>query len=1584
MSVRQRLRSIVDSRRVSEVCWQCALRKSRYNSTSSSRVQEGSPGLEGAFAGQPSNNVLYPCSPGREKLRITEHVFDKVTDPAKYSEAPANEVSDTHDYLKQPHNSVDDVFNDALRASFSDSSVTNSADPCVVSGDQESGNQVDRASPMVGQVHTTPNIRRHPRVQFESRPSNAKRGPGIGHEQKAKDTETEWNLKAGETFPRTKKHAATSAKRGESELDHSTEQQRPESGLQVQSLPSDDRAPVASETYLNNEDATFDFIERRRRRRRAATSGRNTLRGNIPLDAGLEQARLRAGTIQSLVFRRTKTASPLVRRTRVLRDRVSLSGRLENTAFVSEHGRIHTDQRQTHEQDSNKLELIKYAKISKAYPATIKKHFFRHNSLESAMSDDNNFQQTQPSSSPRVRKLTAGKAGSFRKIVGPQASNAISEDSPRFQPRTPVVALHNQEAHESTLRGPSRQAQFVRKGSIHQMGSVIRRVAQKVDTRSDSGNFHDDLDLVLEKLSRSPRPYSQETANLLLSSPNAQSFSSPAQSQSRPKINTELGMLAGARGMTTAHPSHPRFASTVANQFPDMDYGAPQSSTSTSHLSNQSAGQTIREHLKAWKAAQGDAMRASWAGNADSLSRHGGLLNAISQSGGDEEGFTRDIPTEDAPNEDVDLEFQLSTNSEDDVLEIFHQHIYFRRGDLVELGTGYGSFLGVIVNEVNNTVHIYTERGVWHQADSKAIMFSVPSFVEPDELLGLLPHLPLQGANGETANVPRDIGFPLIERMMHFSRASDAVFRQYGDRLNRAYGILSDNVRKDQLSISLEDAALRIYQKQTALDLTPPMLLILHRTLGRDQNIRRHAHFHRMNPRFRVLPRETLASVNAVRDWLRAYQDDMVNEAAKALNGDNDCSSTVFNNPIATFAAKVRRIVSFNRQNRPLSPAGAVGPSLTKVILDESNSTTWKVSEEHQEPFNREEQQIIGLLDVWAASSQVNRTSSLHSLGPMILRAIGIYEDKGLGERTAFTLLQELGVVKPWDHYSTFLNELGLPNEDPDHPGSVLLKEAHESLPRLPLTLDDSMAELRRDWGDLTVFCIDGEDTVVRDDGISLQPVDGDPSSSWIHVHVANPSAFLSKDSPVARYAHHITESVYLPEMVYHMLDMGFSQKHLSLANGRPCMTFSAKVSAEGDIIEKNITHGIINNVRHLSWQKALQALAPSDNASLHEHRVSLLHVGQMDWVSRPPKPSPTNPEAVSELSESDVNALRGLHSISRTLARRRERAGAISYHDSNTRVPSYGAKVVDLQVHISAAESNMATVHDHESRCISGDPIIAISQVQGVVGQVLDMVAEFMLLAGQICASWCLERNIPIPYRGIVRNPDPESSPEVYRQSVLEPAIASQGYADRSMWATYMMLVGKAYSSSRPLEHVALGLPAYCKTTSPLRRHGDLIAHWQVEAALRHEHATKTSLVGHAAGAYDTNDILPYSRREIEDEIRHMCDQERKIARARIVASGHWITQALHRAFYYDEAPLPATLEFVVRRIPDEPSLRPTWGMISAWGMAAFIKTDAVVDEAGGYRINDIWEAEIAEVSPNNSRISLDPIRLIRREGSR
>lgn len=103
-------------------------------------------------------------------------------------------------------------------------------------------------------------------------------------------------------------------------------------------------------------------------------------------------------------------------------------------------------------------------------------------------------------------------------------------------------------------------------------------------------------------------------------------------------------------------------------------------------------------------------------------------------------------------------------------------------------------------------------------------------------------------------------------------------------------------------------------------------------------------------------------------------------------------------------------------------------------------------------------------------------------------------------------------------------------------------------------------------------------------------------------------------------------------------------------------------------------------------------------------------------------------------------------------------------------------------------------------------------------------LVAEMMILAGEVAAKFAQTNNLPIPYR---YQEQPELPP-------LDTLMQLPSGPVREFAICRCMTKGSLglYAS----RHAGLGLDAYAQVTSPIRRYSDLLAHWQIKAFLREE----------------------------------------------------------------------------------------------------------------------------------------------------
>ncbi|WP_265265339.1 ribonuclease catalytic domain-containing protein [Spirulina subsalsa] len=103
-------------------------------------------------------------------------------------------------------------------------------------------------------------------------------------------------------------------------------------------------------------------------------------------------------------------------------------------------------------------------------------------------------------------------------------------------------------------------------------------------------------------------------------------------------------------------------------------------------------------------------------------------------------------------------------------------------------------------------------------------------------------------------------------------------------------------------------------------------------------------------------------------------------------------------------------------------------------------------------------------------------------------------------------------------------------------------------------------------------------------------------------------------------------------------------------------------------------------------------------------------------------------------------------------------------------------------------------------------------------------LVAEMMILAGEVAGRYAQQHGIPMPFRG---QPQPELPPEEELLSL--PAGPVRFCAMRRCMPRSEMGI-------TPARHAGLGLDLYTQVTSPIRRYTDLLAHFQIKAHLRGE----------------------------------------------------------------------------------------------------------------------------------------------------
>ncbi|HEY9670625.1 MAG TPA: ribonuclease R family protein [Waterburya sp.] len=127
-------------------------------------------------------------------------------------------------------------------------------------------------------------------------------------------------------------------------------------------------------------------------------------------------------------------------------------------------------------------------------------------------------------------------------------------------------------------------------------------------------------------------------------------------------------------------------------------------------------------------------------------------------------------------------------------------------------------------------------------------------------------------------------------------------------------------------------------------------------------------------------------------------------------------------------------------------------------------------------------------------------------------------------------------------------------------------------------------------------------------------------------------------------------------------------------------------------------------------------------------------------------------------------------------------------------------------------------------------ESVIKVKKDEEIIIEVLEdsqarqLVAEMMILAGEVAGRYAQAHQIPLPFRG---QPQPELPPD---EELLQlPAGPVRFCAMRRC-------MPRSEMSIAPMRHAGLGLETYSQVTSPIRRYTDLLCHFQLKAHLRGE----------------------------------------------------------------------------------------------------------------------------------------------------
>jgi exoribonuclease II len=433
-----------------------------------------------------------------------------------------------------------------------------------------------------------------------------------------------------------------------------------------------------------------------------------------------------------------------------------------------------------------------------------------------------------------------------------------------------------------------------------------------------------------------------------------------------------------------------------------------------------------------------------------------------------------------------------------------------------------------------------------------------------------------------------------------------------------------------------------------------------------------------------------------------------------------------------------------------------------------------------------------------------------------IIKSLGLY-DGDVDSAQVHQFLADLGVLPPWQDIASLREAQPAFLTTPPEPTPPMKRKQVARLPVVTSSLGpndlyrtDPLESIRHDFGQLPVYTIDDHGAQELDDGISVERDRVDPFSLWVHVHVADPTAILPPTHSLALQARSTMQTLYFRHGSWPMLPESFVNGKLSLGDvakkgqAENVLTFSAKVDPSGNIVDYRVRAGIIRNVCTLRYDDVDTAMAFDASDPTYP-------------FGRPTLSFP----APLALSPGDMKNLRLLDQFSKRMVMHRLGMPTFSYGLGRPEL-SNSTKPLPIGV-INLMQPGLFLGYPHISYAIQKPSLSGSRQI----------VAETALVANRVASLFGRDHDVPLVRRALAK--------PVGGDETLEDLLKLR---DSNGWVDFFEVRRKEIQSPssrytlEPAEHWTLGVSdgeGYTRATSPLRRYGDLITHWQIKHALLH-----------------------------------------------------------------------------------------------------------------------------------------------------
>ena len=189
------------------------------------------------------------------------------------------------------------------------------------------------------------------------------------------------------------------------------------------------------------------------------------------------------------------------------------------------------------------------------------------------------------------------------------------------------------------------------------------------------------------------------------------------------------------------------------------------------------------------------------------------------------------------------------------------------------------------------------------------------------------------------------------------------------------------------------------------------------------------------------------------------------------------------------------------------------------------------------------------------------------------------------------------------------IKEFGLPYEFP--------KEVKNEVKYISNKVDKKDIPNRKDFRDVDIFTIDGEDAKDLDDAISI--AENKDGTFTLGVHIADVSYYVKEGSSLDKEAIYRGTSVYMLDRVIPMLPFELSNGICSLNAGEDRFTISVimNIDENGRVIKTNIFKGIINVRERMSYTNVQKILDGKDKKVLDRYKNYINEFKNMEKLAK-------------------------------------------------------------------------------------------------------------------------------------------------------------------------------------------------------------------------------------------------------------------------------------------------------------------------------------------------------------------------------